>query len=229
MIGTRVSLKPRPGGNLIRQFEVTPSLVYFHDDEHVLKSRRAQLQLAASFQSGDRVQFNVENRVERLFREFRIGPGVNLPVGLYQWNTAGVSVRSFNGRRFSATAGVDMGDFYNGTKRSLDLAGDIRPNENIHFSPSYNFIAVDLREGSFSTHLVGLRANISFTNNLLTSAFLQYKSSGDLAAFHLRFNYIFRTIDNFHLVYNETRFTDGVFAGSSNQSLTAKVTYSLHR
>ena len=109
------------------------------------------------------------------------------------------------------------------------FAGEFRPNQNFNFSPSYKFNDVDLVEGSFSTHLFGLRANVSFTNNLLTSAFLQYNSSGNLAALQVRFNYIFRTIVNFFIVYNETRFTDGVFSGESDRFLILKVTYSLHR
>ncbi len=229
MIGARFYLKPRPGGDFIRQFEINPDFVYFHNDRNVLKSRRTRLLLAAVFQSGDRLQANLQNDLERLAREFRIGPGVTLPVGTYQWNTASISFRSFNGRRFAGSAGVDIGNFYNGSKRSLNLDSNLRPNENINFIPSYRFNAMDLREGSFNTHLVGLRANISFSNNLLTSAFLQYNSSGDLAALQLRFNYIFRTIDNFHIVYNETRYTDGVFSGTSDRSLTTKITYSLHR
>ncbi len=229
MIGVRLSLKPRPGGRLIRRFEFTPDLVYFHDDAHVLRTRRARLGLAAAFQSGDRLQFDFENDLERLSGDFRIGPAVTLPVGLYQWNTAGVTFRSFNGRRIAGSAGVNIGNFYNGTKRSFDLDGNVRPNENVHLNPSYSFNAVELHEGSFDTHLIGLRANVSFTSNLLTSAFLQYNSAGNLAAFQLRLSYIFRTIDNLHIVYNETRYTDGVFSGNLNQTLTAKITYSLHR
>ncbi len=229
MVGARLSLKPRPGGAIVRRFEFTPDFVYFHGDKGVLNTRRSRLILAADFQSGDRLQLNFQNDLERLARRFQIGPGVTLPVGTYQWNTASVTFRSFNGRSFAGSAGVDIGNFYNGTKRSLNVGGNIRPNENVNFNPSYSFNAVKLREGAFDTHLFGLRANVSFTNNLLTSAFLQYNSSGNLAAFQLRFNYIFRTIDNFHIVYNETRYTDGVFSGSLNQSLTAKITYSLHR
>ena len=228
-ISTQVVFKPRPGGELIRNFEIKPSLIYVHDDERVLESRKTDLQLAAAFQSGDRLTFKVENEFDRLTREFPIGPGVTLPVGLYQWNAAGVGFSSFNGRKVSGSAGVSSGDFYNGTKRSLDLAGEFRPNKNTSFSSSYAFNDIDLVEGSFNTHLFGLRANVSFTNNLLTSTFLQYNSKGELAALQVRFNYIFRTIDNFYIVYNETRFTDGVFSGESNRSLIFKVTYSLHR
>ncbi|MEE8348936.1 MAG: DUF5916 domain-containing protein [Acidobacteriota bacterium] len=229
MIGTEFSVKPRPSSEMIRQFVITPALVYFHNDEGVLRTRRTELQFVTSLESGDRLSFDFGNRVERLFRPFSIDPTVTLPVGLYQWNAGGVSFRSFNGRKFSGSAGVDFGDFYDGTKRSLDLAADFRPNPNIHLSPGYEFNDVDLLGGSFSTHLVGLRANVSFSNNLLTSTFIQYNSSGSLAALQFRFNYIFRTIDNLHIVYNETRFTEGVYSGESDRSLVVKLTYSVHR
>ncbi|MBI2820934.1 MAG: carbohydrate binding family 9 domain-containing protein [Acidobacteria bacterium] len=229
MVGTRVILKPRPGGELIRNFEITPSLVYFHNDDRVLITRRSDLQLAVDFQSGDRLAFNIENDVERLSQRFPIGPGVTLPVGLYQWNAGGVSFQSFNGRRLGARAGIGIGDFYNGTKHSLDLAGEFRPNKHIALSPSHEFNNIDLPEGSFETHLFGLRADVSFTNDLLTSVFVQYNSAGNLAAIQARLNYIFRTIDNLFVVYNETRFTGGQFDGRSNRSLAVKVTYSFHR
>jgi len=228
-IGSRVILKPRPGGELIRNFEIQPSLVYYHNEDKVLKSRNADLGFDIIFQSGDKVQFDFGNDVERLFRPFRIAPGVILSEGLYQWNAGGASFSSFNGRKLAASAGFSIGDFYNGTKNSFNLAGELRPNEKISFSPSYKFNDIDLIEGSFNTHLFGLRTDVSFTNNLLTSTFLQYNSTGDLAALQVRFNYIFRTIDNFFIVYNETRFTDGVFSGESDRSLILKITYSLHR
>jgi hypothetical protein len=84
-------------------------------------------------------------------------------------------------------------------------------------------------QGSFDTHLIGLRSNVSLSTNFLTSAYVQYNSAGDLAALQVRFNYIFRTIDNFYIAYNETRFTEGVFSGKSNRSLVFKMTYSVHR
>ena len=229
MIGTRFSFKPRPGGDLVRQLTFSPSFVYFHDSDGVLQTRRVQFRAGVSLQSGDRLQIDFENRLEQLDRPFTIGPNVTLAPARYEWHTIGVDFNTFNGRRVSGSIGVDVGDFYTGTKRSLTLQSVVRPNSNISFNPSYRYNDIDLQEGSFDTHLVGLRSNISFTSNLLTSAFLQYTSSGNLAAVQLRFNYIFRNIDNVYVVFNETRFTSGIFDGTSNRSLIVKVTYSLHR
>ncbi|MDP3718788.1 MAG: DUF5916 domain-containing protein [Acidobacteriota bacterium] len=229
LMGVRGSLKPRPKRWRIRQFELTPNSVWYHDHERVLRSRESSFTFATAFETGDRVEIVPFASYERVVRPFPIGPGVVLPVGEYNWSGMTVNLRAYNGRRISGHVSLSAGDFYDGTKQTMTLAGDFRPNKTLSFNPTYQINDVSLSPGAFVTHLFGLRANVSFSTNLLTSAFAQYNSAGQLAATQVRVNYIFRTIDNVFLVYNETRYTDGVFDGRANKSLVLKVTYSLHR
>ena len=229
MMGGSMALRPRPGSELVRQFEISPSVVFFHDDERNLKTRRAGVRLSTFFESGDQVQLDLRNWVEVLDAPFSISSGVTLTEGRHDWSAASVTLRTFNGRVVQGTVTGEFGNFWTGTKRSVSMSGNARPNPNLSLEPSYSFNDVDLPEGSFNTHLIGLRTNFSVTGSLLTSAFMQYNSSGDLAALQVRVNYIFRQIDNVYLVYNLTRFTDRTYDGLSNRSLVLKVTYSLHR
>ena len=229
MIGARGSLKPRPKRWHIRQFELTPSSVWYHDVDRVLRSRETNFTFATAFQSGDRIELVPSDSYERVVRPFPIGPGTTVRPGDYDWNAMTLNVRSYNGRKVSGNASVSAGSFYDGDKVTLTLSGDLRPNKTVSLNPTYQMNNVDLSAGAFVTHLFGLRANVSFSTNLLTSAFIQYNSAGQLAATQVRLNYIFRTIDNVFLVYNETRYTDGVFDGRANKSLVLKVTYSVHR
>ena len=64
MMGGSFSLRPRPTTDRIRQFEISPSLVYFHDDDGDLRTRRAALRLGTFFESGDQVSLTLTNRVE---------------------------------------------------------------------------------------------------------------------------------------------------------------------
>ena len=229
LIGVNGSLKPRPKKWRIRQFELTPSTVWYHDNQRVLRSRETSFTFATAFESGDRIEIVPFDSYERVVRPFPIGPGVVLPVGAYDWSGLTVNLRSYTGRKVSGNVSLSAGDFYDGTKKTMTLAGDLRPNTTLSFNPSYQINDVQLSRGAFVTHLFGLRANVSFSTNLLTSVFAQYNSAGQLAATQVRMNYIFRTIDNVFLVYNETRYTDGVFDGRANKSLVLKVTYSVHR
>lgn len=229
LVGTRAALKPRPKRWRIRQFELVPQAVWFLDDSGAQRSRDASLGLATIFESGDRIDVTPVSSFERVRRPFPIGPGVAVPVGTYDWAGVTVSLRTYNGRRVSGSTSVNVGQFYDGTKTTVTTQADLRPGKLLSFAPTYQVNDVDIRAGAFVTHLVGLRANVSFSTNLLTSAFLQYNSAGQLAATQVRLNYIFRTIDNLYVVFNDTHFTDGIFRGRSNRSLVTKLTYSLHR
>ena len=229
MIGVRGSLKPRPKRWNIRQFELTPSSVWYHDVNRVLRSRETSFNFATAFQSGDRIELVPSDSHERVVRPFAIGPGTTVKPGEYDWNAMTLNLRSYNGRKVSGNLSLSKGSFYDGDKTTVTLSGDLRPNKTLSLNPSYQVNDVALSAGAFVTHLFGLRANVSFSTSLLTSVYAQYNSTGQLAATQVRLNYIFRTIDNVYLVYNETRYTDGVFDGKANKSLVLKVTYSVHR
>ena len=229
LTGVRGSYKPRPGRWQVRQFELTPSSVWYHDVQRVLRSRESTFTFATAFQSGDRIEIAPFTSYERVVRPFAIGPGVVVRPGEYYWDGITLTARAYNGRKASGNVSVTLGEFYDGTKRTVTLSGDLRPNKTLSFNPTYQLNDADLSAGSFVTHLVGLRANVSFSTNWLTSVFAQYNSAGQLAATQVRLNYIFRTIDNIFLVYNETRYTEGIFDGRANRSLVLKATYSVHR
>jgi hypothetical protein len=229
LTGVRASFKPRPRRWRVRQFELTPSSVWYHDAEGVQRSRESNMTFATAFETGDRIEIVPFDSYERVVRPLPLGSGVSVARGEYDWRGVTTTVRTFNGRKASGSVSVSSGGFYDGSKRTVTMAGDLRPNRMLSFNPSYQINDVDLSAGAFVTHLFGLRANLSFSNNLLTSAFLQYNSAGQLAATQIRVNYIFRTIDNLYVVYNESRYTAGAFDGRANKSLVMKVTYSLHR
>ena len=229
LIGARASLKPRPKRWKVRQFEITPSSVWYADVNGVLRSRESSVTLATAFESGDRIELAASDSYERLVRRFAIGPGAAVAPGEYDWRASTLTYRSYNGRKVSGNATLTTGSFYDGDKTTMTLAGDLRPNKTLSFNPSYQVNDISLPAGALVTHLLGLRANVSFSTNVLTSAYVQYNSTGQLAATQVRLNYIFRTIDNVYVVYNETRFSGGVFDGEVNKSLVMKVTYSLQR
>ncbi len=229
MVSSSFNLKPRPGGGPIRQFEIGPSVTVYHDHAGVLRTRDIEFSLEAALQSGDSIDLSFGNSVDHPEEPFEIAEGVVLPSARYEWNTFGARVWTSSGRPVSVGVEAEAGGFYGGTRRTVALEADLRPNAHLSISPGYEFNDVALAEGAFDTHLVGLRTSVAFGTSAATSVYFQYNSEGQLAAVQVRFNYIFRTIDNLYVVYNGTRFTDGPFSGRDNQSLVVKVTYSVHR
>lgn len=222
-----VVFAPRPSGGPVRQFEFSPEVRVHHDSDGQLLTRETSFGSEISFQSGDEVDLSVQNTYENVLESFEVGD-VALSAQRYRWTSAEIMYRSFDGRRVSPNVQIEWGGFYTGNRRSIELSTDYRPGRHLTLQPEYEFNDIDLPEGAFQAHLFGLRSDIAFNRNLLTSVFFQYNSDGELAATQVRLNYIFRDIDNFYIVFNDTRFIAGPTSGRSNRSLVAKITYSLH-
>ena len=140
--------------------------------------RDTSFTFATAFHSGDRIELVPSDSYERVVRLFPIGPGTVLGPGEYDWRALTLNVRSYNGRTVSSNASVSVGSFYDGDKTTLTLSGDVRPNKMLSVNPSYQINDVHLLAGGFVTYLLGLRANVSFSTNLLTSVDVQYNSGG---------------------------------------------------
>lgn len=228
LLGARLAVSPRPKRGPVRQLDFISFAAVNHNTGGDLVGRSALFQVSAKLQSGDSAGPFFQNELERLPVPLVLG-GVTIPAGVYNWNTIGAGIRSYRGRWITVNLDAATGSFYNGSKQTYAASLDVRPNKNMSFNPTYALNDISLPGGDFQTHLFGLRSNISFSTRLLTSAYIQYNSSGELAALQLRLNYIFRRIDNLFIVYNDTHFTGGLFADRSNRSLVAKVTYSITR
>jgi hypothetical protein len=223
-----LSLNPRPSSGPVRRFQVSPGLSINQDRSGDLVSRELDVRLGAEFQSGDEMDLSIEHAREDLVEPFEIADDVVLPIGRYEWNTTRFEVESFEGRALSGSVSVEVGGFYNGTRRTVESSATLRAGRHLRLSPDYEMNDVTVTEGAFTTHLVGLRSDMGISRDAVASLFFQYNSEGRLAALQVRFNYMLRNIDNLYIVYNDTRATGGPYSGRSNRSLVAKMTYSLH-
>ncbi len=81
MLGAKVSLKPRPGGWLVRQFEITLNALVYQDRGGVPQTSVSGVSLVSLFQSGDRPSGKVEFESERLPEPLEVFLGIVLPQG----------------------------------------------------------------------------------------------------------------------------------------------------
>ena len=95
-----------------------------------------------------------------------------------------------------------IGDFYSGTIRTINAAGGYRYGQNISWRANYirNFIA--LPEGDFTTDLVGLRFNWSFTPKSYLQIFSQYNSQTGQVGTNIRLALLSTSSTGFFVVYN---------------------------
>ena len=81
---------------------------------------------------------------------------------------------------------------------------------------------IDLPSGAFKTDLVTSRLSYSFSTDMFVNALIQYNSTLREISSNIRFNYIYKPLSDFFLVYNERRSSTGEVR---ERALIAKLTY----
>ena len=94
----------------------------------------------------------------------------------------------------------------------------------LSFETGYEVNAVELPQGSFTSHVVNARMNLNFSNRWLTTTVAQYDSVTTRSQLYVRLNYIYRPGDDFFVVFNQSR--DRTLGGDPDRSLMVKLTHS---
>jgi len=111
-------------------------------------------------------------------------------------------------RKVSGQFALDRGSFYSGHKTTLSLSrGRMNAGSRLSLEPAYLLNVVDLKEGSFTSQLVGSRVTYTMTPMMFTSALLQYNSSSHSVSANVRLRWEYRPGSEFFVVYNEERDT----------------------
>ncbi|HVR29986.1 MAG TPA: DUF5916 domain-containing protein, partial [Thermoanaerobaculia bacterium] len=129
---------------------------------------------------------------ERLFRPFEIRPGIVIPPGLYQFESARLGGRTNESRRVSLRGRLTAGDFFDGTRDWYSVTMRLRISRNLRAETSLDYNDVDLPAGAFITRILGQRFDVSFSPDLRLNAFLQYNDAAELVGANVRFNWSYR-------------------------------------
>jgi len=222
------SWKPRPSWGMARQVWVSADVEYITDTDGRLLDRLESIGTWWRLESGDSINIGASRFFRRLDYGFEIHPGIVIPAGDYSFDSATLWLSAYEGRRVSGSIMLNAGEFYDGTRFSVSGGPKIRFNEKLSLEPSYSYNYVDLPGGSFSTHVGRMRASYSFSEQWLTDGLVQYDTVSEQATVYARLRYIYRTGNDFYLVYRQARAYGDEYQGAFDRSLTAKMTYSLN-
>lgn len=176
-----------------------------------------------------------ELRLNRFSREVNlpvatnlIGSDTPLPVANYQFSEFFVNYLTDRRKVLSADLRVRYGDFFNGQRLGVITGLNIRAQPWGTFGINYEFNKVELAEGFGETSLHLLRANteISFSNTMFWTTAIQYNSQSENYNIFSRFQWRFKPMSDFFLVYTDNYSTDGL--NIKNRQIVFKVTYWLN-
>jgi hypothetical protein len=161
-----------------------------------------------NWQGGESASLQFNRSFERLDKPFEVFPGVKIAPGRYSFSQVDASYRTNQSASRFGNASVVAGNFYSGTLRALTLGGGVRKGANLTWSGSYTRNFINLREGDFTTDLIGFRFNWSFTKKSYLQTFTQYNSRINQVGTNIRFALLSTSSNGLFLVYNTRAATE---------------------
>jgi hypothetical protein len=220
----RFSPRPRRNG-IVRKYSYEAELQYIENGAGRLESRQQELQFGIDFQNNDRLIAGYGTNYEFLPAPFRISRDVTLPVGGYNFN--GVEAMYFRSNRqaISGNLRFETGEFYNGKKTAVEVnTGRVSITARVSLEPNYSINWVDLREGAFTSQLIGSRVTYARSPFMFTSALVQYNSESHSLSANVRLRWEYHPGSELFIVYNDERDTFGRrFPDLMNRAFIVKI------
>jgi len=144
----------------------------------------------------------------------------------HSWNAWGTEFVSKPQSVFTFGFSTRYGGYYeNGTRLAFttELGYRIQPFVSIALSTSYNDIRLRAPWNRTILWLIGPRIDITFTNTLFFTAFLQYNQQTKNVNLNTRFQWRYRPASDLFIVYTDNYYTDPIFV--RNRALVIKLNY----
>jgi hypothetical protein len=220
----RYSPRPRTIPNL-RRLTGQASLAYITNNQDRLDTRDATARFEAEFTNSDVFSVSYTDNFERLVRPFAIAPGVNIPIGAYDFHTARVGYVAGQQRPYSGEIVFETGPFYDGDRRSIALnSGRMQITPQVSLEPSFSINWIDLVQGSFTLKVARTRATYTITPRMFVSGIVQYNSAATSFGSNVRFRWEYRPGSELFVVYTDDFDTDARtdFAALRNRAFVVK-------
>ena len=226
-VHTSLRFSPRPK-NIpnVRKIYYTANVEYFTDAkfEHV-ESRDQQATFRMDFTSGDRTQVEVSKTYEAIRTPFTLAKGVRVPEGGYDWRQVQGSYTFGPQRRFSGTAVLMFGSFYDGDVIETGWRGRVEFSPQFYAEPIVTLNHVNVPWGREYSNLISSRLTYTLSPRMFVSGLVQYQTRTDSVSTNARFRWEYRPGSELFVVYSDGRSTlsHGI-PDLQNRSFVVKVT-----
>lgn len=180
--------------------------------------RLTDRRLFFNFDATSKRQFNVQMRYSNTytyltdpFDPTRSGEGQPLEGNQgYRYSNVELQLRTNQAYQFSLDSQVSFGEFYNGTRTSLNLQLNYRfpPKVNLSMLVDFNRIQLPKPYSSADLWLISPKIDVSFTKNLFWSTLVQYANQSDNLGINSRLQWRYAPLSDLYLVYNDNYFVN---------------------
>jgi Domain of unknown function (DUF5916)/Carbohydrate family 9 binding domain-like len=145
---------------------------------------------------------------------------------VHRWKAWGVEFFSKPQRLFTYSISTRFGGYYaHGNRYSIsaDLGYRFQPFVGITLSTVYNRIQLPQPWGNTNFWLIGPRIDITFTNKLFVTTFIQYNNQQKNINLNARLQWRYRPASDFFVVYTDNYYSSPLFV--RNRAFVLKFTY----
>jgi hypothetical protein len=146
----------------------------------------------------------------------------------YSWNQVGFEFQTDQRKLINARLESAYGGFYSGTNFNIngELGYRYQPYGSLSVRFDFNDVQLPDNYGKEKLFLIGPRLDITFTDKLFLTTFVQYNKLSDNMNINSRFQWRFKPASDFFIVYTENYFPEGLL--NKNRALVFKLTYWLN-
>ena len=177
------------------------------------------------FANGGRIGPEVNVEHQGLEQPFAIASGVTLPVGSYTFTSLGFDFATDPSAPLSFDVRLDVGGFYNGTRRGGVATLAFRHASSLTTSLRVEYNDVHLDQGNFIRSLIATRVAYFFTPRVQFQTLVQYSNQARVWTANARFAWLGTAGNGLFIVYNEGQNADGFFRWNGPQARSLIVKY----
>ena len=144
----------------------------------------------------------------------------------HKWNTIGLDIVSQPQQLFTYAFSLRNGGYYADGKKftfNADLGYRFQPFVSLAMSAAYNHLDLPKPWGNISFFLAGPKIDITLTNKLFITAYLQYNDQQKNINFNGRFQWRYKPASDLFIVYTDNYYSGPLFV--KNRAVVLKFNY----
>ncbi len=207
-----------------------PSLSFdmFRDTDFDLTDRQVKLGYSVEWQNRNSLSVDLRDTYVRLKEPFdptNTG-GVKLDSGAdFDYRDGGVSFQTDSRKLVNYQIGTHYGGYYNGTRWNVNglMYWRVQPYSNLALAGSFDRIRLPYPYNSPNLVLIGPRLDLTFTDNLFLTTYVQYNNQINNLNMNIRLQWRFAPVSDLFIVYTDN--SDPTDFQNKNRGLVMKVSY----
>ncbi len=218
----------RPKSDFIRRWDPGVFTNFNHDATNPSNFQQASLYIFPIytwFRDNSFVEVSITPTWQNI--NFDFAPlGLTIEQDQYYYTRYLMRYRTDQSKKWSVGVAYDFGDFYNGSRRTINAFGRLAPIP--HAAITIDYERNDLRrvgelEEDLSADLITVGSRFALNPRVQLSAFYQYNSFDEQGRWNVRAQWEYQPLSFIYLVFNDTR-VDDLEDPFSEQQFIGKVT-----